>query len=126
MMWSKLSKKSKPKNILVVSQTNIGDVVLTCPVIDILRQDFPQAKMDVVVGPKAVSLFEDNPNITIKIFDKQAPLKQKSAWFFDLYQQHYDAVVDLRHTMLPFFLRPKYATPLLFGKSFIGHKKDMH
>ena len=105
-MSAKLSKKSELKHILVVSMTNIGDVVLTCPVIDILRRDFPKAKMDVVVGPKAVSLFADNPNFPVKVFDKQASLKQKLAWFLDLYQAHYDCVVDLRRTMLPFFLRP--------------------
>ncbi len=126
MMCAKLLKKSGPRRILVVSQTNIGDVVLTCPVIDILRRDFPQAKMDVVTGPKTVSLFVDNPYFCIKVFDKQAPLRQKFAWFSDLYQAHYDCVVDLRRTALAFFLAPRYATPLFSGQSFKGHKKDMH
>jgi heptosyltransferase-2 len=125
-MWPKLSKKSDPKRILIVSQTNIGDVVLTCPVIDILRRDFPQAKIDIVTGPKAVSLFADNPNFSIKVFDKQAPLRKKFEWFLDLYRAHYDCVVDLRRTALVLFLMPHFATPVLSGKSFIGHKKDMH
>ena len=102
-MCTKLLKGSKPKRILVVSQTNIGDVILTCPVIDILRRDFPQAQMDVIVGPKAVSLFGDNPHLRIKVFDKQASLTQKIRWFLGLYQQHYDCVVDLRRTALAFF-----------------------
>ena len=126
MMCAKLLKNSGPRRILVVSQTNIGDVVLTCPVIDILRRDFPQARIDVVTGPKAVSLFADNPDFCIKVFNKQAPLRQKFAWFLDLYQAHYDCVVDLRRTALAFFLAPKYATPVLSGKPFTGHKKDMH
>ena len=126
MMCAKLLKKSGPRRILVVSQTNIGDVVLTCPVIDILRRDFPQAKIDVVTGPKAVSLFADNPDFCVKAFDKQAPLKQKLAWFSDLYQAHYDCVVDLRRTALAFFLAPRYATPVIFFKTIQGHKKDIH
>ena len=32
----------------------------------------------------------------------------------------------LRRTALAFFLAPRYATPVLLGKSFRGHKKDMH
>jgi len=108
-MCAKLLKNSGPKRILVVSMTNIGDVVLTCPVIDILRRDFPQAHIDVVTGPKAVSLFADNPNLRVKVFDKQASLRQKFAWFLDLYQEHYDCVVDLRRTMLPLLLMPKYS-----------------
>ena len=143
MMWSKLSKKSKLKRILVVSLTNIGDVVLTCPVIDILRRDFPQAKIDVVVGPKAVSLFADNPNFGIKVFDKQSSLRQKYAWFLDLAQAHYDCVVDLRRTMLPFLLNsPLFYEQLrvsvnttkegigefkrLFFNTAPVHKKDIH
>ncbi len=124
-MFSKLSRNSDPKRILVVSQTNIGDVVLTCPVIDILRGRFPKAKMDVVIGPKAISLFRDNPDLTIKVFDKQASLKDKIAWFSDLRRQHYDCVVDLRRTGLALFLMPRYATPLI-APSAQGHKKDMH
>src|ERR1700733_6946963 len=104
MMCARLLKKSEPKRILVVSQTNIGDVVLTCPVIDILRNDFPQAKMDVVIGPKAVSLFADNPHFGVKVFDKQSSLRQKFAWFLDLHKTHYDCVVDLRRTALALFL----------------------
>src|SRR5476651_1210787 len=117
MMFSKLSKKLELKRILVFSLTNIGDVVLTCPVIDILRRDFPQAKIDLVIGPKAVSLFADNPDLGIKVFDKQVSLRKKCAWFLDLYQQHYDVVVDLRHTALALFLMPRFATPILSGKS---------
>jgi ADP-heptose:LPS heptosyltransferase len=126
MMCAKLSKNSGPKHILIVSQTNIGDVVLTCPVIDILRRDFPGAQIDIVTGPKAVSLFEGNPNFGIKVFDKQAPLRKKVEWFLGLYQAHYDCVVDLRRTALALFLMPHFATPVLSGKSFTGHKKDAH
>ena len=78
-----------------------------------LRQDFPQAQMDVVVGPKAVSLFANNPNFGVKVFDKRSSLKQKITWFLDLYKTHYDCVVDLRRTALALFLVPRYATPLL-------------
>ena len=111
---------------MIVSLTNIGDVVLTCPVIDILKRDFPQAKIDVMVGPKAVTLFMDNPNFGIKVFDKQALFSQKCAWFFDLCREGYDCVIDLRHTMLSFFLRPGYSTQLISGRLFKGHKREIH
>jgi len=126
-MCAKLLKNSRPKRILVVSMTNIGDVVLTCPVIDILRRDFPEAQMDVVTGPKAVSLFSDNPNFRIKVYDKKASLKNKFAWFLDLYKEHYDGVVDLRRTMLALLLSPRFATPAVFYNDRKElHKKDAH
>ena len=126
MMCAKLSKGSALKHILVVSLTNIGDVVLTCPVIDILRRDFPTAKIDVMIGPKAVTLFKDNPGVIVKMFDKQASVSGVLSWFFSLVGTRYDLVVDLRHTMLPVFLMPEFATPVLFRKSIEGHKKDVH
>ena len=126
MMFAKLLKGSKPKRILVFSLTNIGDVVLTCPVIDILRHDFPQAAIDVVTGPKAVLLFEGNPHFTVKVFNKRASFKEKCAWFLDLYRAHYDCVVDLRRTALALFLMPRYATRVFSGKVFEGHRKDVH
>ena len=86
------------------------------PVIDILRQDFPGAQIDVVVGKKAVSLFADNPHMGIKVYDKDAPLREKYAWFLDLYRARYDVVVDLRRTLLGWLLRPKYATPVFLGQ----------
>jgi hypothetical protein len=52
MMLPSFQKNPDPKRILVVSQTNIGDVVLTCPVIDILRRDFPKAKLMWWLAPK--------------------------------------------------------------------------
>ena len=125
MMLSKLLIKSNPKRILVFSQTNIGDVVLTCPVMDILIRDFPNAKIDVVVGPKAVSLFEGNPYLRVKVFDKRASIKKKITWFLELYWTRYDCIVDLRRTGLALFLLPKYSTPLK-GKSLGAHKKAMH
>jgi len=121
-----LSKNSDPKRILIVSMTNIGDVVLSCPVIDILCKDFPKAKIDVVVGPKAVSLFEGNPNFKVKVFEKHGPLSDRFAWFMDLFRSGYDCVVDLRRTMLPILLLPRYSTPAINFKSIGGHKKEIH
>jgi ADP-heptose:LPS heptosyltransferase len=125
-MFSKLSKKSAPKKILVFSQSNIGDVVLSCPVIDILRENFPKAQLDVIAGPKAKSLFEGNPYLNFKLFDKRASLKETISFFFDLLKERYDCIVDLRHTMIPVFLMPRFSTSLVAGKDFNGHKKQAH
>jgi ADP-heptose:LPS heptosyltransferase len=126
MMCARLSKESLIRRILVVSLSNIGDVVLSCPVIDILHRDFPQAQIDVVVGQKAASLFADSPFFGIKVYDKKAPLREKYAWFLELYHARYDLVVDLRQTLLGGLLRAKYATPVLFRNSFQGHMRDKH
>ncbi|MBF0510783.1 MAG: glycosyltransferase family 9 protein [Candidatus Omnitrophica bacterium] len=106
--------------------TNIGDAVLTCPVIDILREDFPDARIDVVTGPKAVSLFKDNPHIHVIEYNKHACLKEQWAWFLSLWKARYDCVVDLRRTMLGLLLWPKFATPLWGQDIKAIHKKEIH
>ena len=55
-----LSKNSNIHKILVISLSNIGDVILTFPVVDILKENFPEAKLSIVVGPKAESLLTNN------------------------------------------------------------------
>ena len=46
------------KNILVVTLSNIGDVILTTPVITNLAVLYPQARLTVVVGPRARPVLE--------------------------------------------------------------------
>ncbi len=116
-MLSKLSANSQVRNILVVSLTNIGDVIMTCPVLDQLKALYPQAQLSVVIGPKAASLFEGHKDLRIFIFDKHAPWRERLAFLLRLQQQRFDTVIDLRNTAVTLFLLPKYGThPLVFPK----------
>ena len=103
--------KSEINKILVISLTNIGDVILTFPVIDILKEDFPSAKLSIVIGPKAESLFCDNPHLEkVHIFNKhQLPFKTLR-WVLGMRKEHFDLVVDLRNTAIPFMISPRYRT----------------
>ena len=126
-MFFKLSKNSDVKNILVVSLTNIGDIIAICPSMDILLNDFPGAKLSIVVGPKGRSLFDENPNIDrVYIYDKHAAMKEKMDWFFTLRREKFDAVVDFRNSFLPFILNTRTRTPpALFMPKNI-HLVDKH
>ncbi len=114
------------KNILVISLSNIGDIILTFPVLDILRKDFPSAKLSVVIGPKGEALFQKNPFLDeVYIFDKhQSPLRTIQ-WIFQLRKKNFDLVIDLRNTAIPFFLTPKYRTSLFVPKNN-EHRKQKH
>ena len=98
--------------MLVVSLTNIGDVVLTTPVMDALLNAFPQAKLTVVVGPKAWSLYEGQPRITTVIFEKRKTLGYYWQWYKDLRSKRFDVIIDLRQTFLPLFLWSQWRTPI--------------
>ena len=111
-MFFKLSKNSNVKKILVVSLTNIGDILAISPAMDILLNDFPQAKLSIVVGPKGRSLFEENPNVDrVYIYDKHAGMQEKLDWFSVLRKERFDVVVDFRNSLLPFLLDTKTRTP---------------
>lgn len=115
----------------MVSLTNIGDVILTFPVMDVLRESFPHAEIDVIIGSKAESLIKGNPYFSLIVFDKRASLMSQMGWFLGLCRRHYDCVVDLRHTMLSFFLMPQFSTPVISlicqsQSTKILHKRDVH
>ncbi len=126
MMWPKLSKNSSVKNILVISLTNIGDVLMNCPVLDILRRDFPQAKLAVVVGPKAQSIFKGNRHIEAIVFDKHAGWFSQLQWILTLRARHFDVVIDLRNTAIPFFINARYATWPIVAVNKKSHLVEQH
>jgi len=126
-MWFQRSKRSSIKKILVVSLTNIGDTVLTCPVIDALIERFPLAEISVVTGPKAESLFQANPYIkNVFIYTKQEKGRELFSLFGKLRQEKFDAVIDLRNTALAYFLGAPVRTSLFFNTHALAHKRDQH
>jgi lipopolysaccharide heptosyltransferase II len=105
-------------SILVISLSNIGDCILTTPVISFLREQFPKARLDVVVGPKAISLFEPSQTSDhIICFDKKAPLAEMFRFIFHLRKAKYDLVIDLRNTLIPWFVRAQYRSRIRVDRS---------
>ena len=118
---------SEINKILVISLSNVGDVILTFPVIDILRRDFARSKLSVVVGPKAVSLLKGNPHIVkVYIFEKKQSVWNKLRWVLELRKEKFDIVVDLRNTAIPILISAKYCTPVWIVKPKGLHMKLKH
>ncbi len=108
-----------PRRILVITLSNVGDVIMTTPVLSALHQMFPEASLTVVAGPKGAEVLRSSSIIgRLLVYDKQAPLKQKAEFLKELARDSYDAAVDLRNTAIPFFLGiPKRSSPLRRFKS---------
>lgn len=122
-----LMLQTKFKNILVISLSNIGDVILTLPVIDALKHDFPQARLSVVVGPKAAMIFEGNTHIhQVHVLHKRQGFKSWMRWVGTLRAQGFDCVVDLRHTLLPFVLGARHRTSLWRKRQKDQHMRQQH
>jgi len=119
--------KSKIHKILVVSLSNIGDVVLTLPVVDILKRDFPGAKISIIVGPKVESLLKGSPVFeNVFIYNKHQPGLETLKWIMKLRKIHFDLAVDLRNSAISILTGAKQHTPLHVGKKEMLHMKLKH
>lgn len=126
-MFLRTLNKSSIKKILVISLSNIGDVILTLPVVDILKSHFPSAQLSVVVGPKVKDLLLNNPHFfCVHIFNKRQPLQETLSWLASLRKEKFDLVVDLRHTAIPILITPRYRTPIFVNSPKGIHMKEKH
>ena len=95
------------RRILIIGLSNVGDAILTSDVIAAVRRRYPDAHLTLVVGQRATALFADNPRIqTLVDFSMYDSLvgRMKLALALWRYQPH--VVIDLRHTLYPFLLKP--------------------
>lgn len=127
MMFSKLSCASGIERILFVTLSNVGDVVMTFPVLDRLRACFPEAGLTVLAGPKAQSFFAGHPAVAkLVIYDKKASFADQLAMVLALRRQKFQLAVDMRNSFLPFLSGAAVSTFPEFGKTRHLHMKDKH
>jgi ADP-heptose:LPS heptosyltransferase len=79
-------KAFTPKHILCIRQDEIGDMCYSLHVFTMLKQQFPDAKITLLCKPAAITLLNNNPNIT-----------HLTSNFGDLIHT-YDIMIDLRGT----------------------------
>ncbi|MFA5116921.1 MAG: lipopolysaccharide heptosyltransferase II [Candidatus Omnitrophota bacterium] len=120
--------ENKPTKILFITLSNFGDVILSLPVLDSLRSYFPRNEITVVCGARVKEIFENNPAIRrVIIYDRTAPLREKIGLFFDLKNEGFEVVIDLRNSLYGALLPARYKTsPFLKVPAFIAHMKDRY
>lgn len=117
------------KKILVVTLSNIGDAVLTLPVINALRAQYGgEAEIDVVAGPRSAEVFISDPRINkVYIYDKSAPLARKARLMLGLRKNRYDLLADLRNSMFAFFVGARVSNgPAKADTGEARHKTEEH
>jgi ADP-heptose:LPS heptosyltransferase len=120
--------KSEVKRILIITLSNLGDVVLTTPVVVALKREFPHARIDMLVGPLGKEVFEKDRNIfKLIIYDKHMPIAGKRRLQLKLKKLKYDLVVDLRNTVIGLLIGPRYRTATIqhFPRE-VMHSMDRH
>lgn len=105
---------AKEGNVLVVTLSNIGDVILTTPVITAVAQQYPKAAVTVVCGPKAAPLLSGSGWIDkLVVYDKKASLLKKWRFLQELRRANYECAVDLRNSAIPFLISAKKRSSFL-------------
>jgi ADP-heptose:LPS heptosyltransferase len=77
--------------ILIVQPRRIGDVIVTTPVIDVLRRHCPEAQIDFLVEPGMAPVLDRYPGLTERlVFEKS------KFWFWlrEIRRRRYDWVLD--------------------------------
>lgn len=97
---------TKSDRILFVTLSNIGDVVMTTPVLEHLLAAWPKHTIDIVADRRSSDLLRAVPRLGhIYHRDKQAGLKAQLALVKRLRQCRYELTVDVRTRLIPYLVR---------------------
>lgn len=104
---------AKPKHILVIRLSAMGDVAMTVPVLRALVTKYPELKITVLTRGFFIPFFRDLPNV--EVFPAEVKTKHKGVLGLyklskELKALHIDAVADLHNV-----LRSKILKTFLFG-----------
>ncbi len=104
------------RRILVIQIRAIGDVVLTTPVLPILKKHFPQAEIDFLTGRGIGSLLRGLPEITqVLEMTPYAPIPEVQKIVRAVRQRHYDLVIDYQGTNTPALITVLSGAPFRLG-----------
>lgn len=127
LQMNKKPEKSEIKTILFLTLSNLGDIILTTPVLEKLHDEFPEAKVDVVTGPPGEAIFKAHPAVrSVVVRKRRQKILERVREVFSFRRKKYDMVVDLKNTLIPYFAGAKYHTTLSTRGKGNFHKKDEH
>lgn len=92
--------------ILFITATRIGDAVISTGLLAHLVEKNPGAKITVACGPLAESLFTSVPGLErVIVLSKKSFSRHWFRLWADVRSHHWDIVVDLRRSLIPYFIR---------------------
>jgi heptosyltransferase-2 len=84
--------------ILIIRLSSFGDILLTTPLIRILKKTNPQLKLDFVLREEYEELLENNPYIN-KIFKYTNHKFERQILFNSILNEEYDLTIDLQNNI---------------------------
>ena len=104
------AKNQPPRRILFVTLSNIGDLVMTTPVMVALHEQFPDALIDVVADKRSGELLAGCPFVGEIIWKtKQSSVMEKWRFLRKIRRRNYYLAIDLRGPWLAWLSRSKHA-----------------
>jgi heptosyltransferase-2 len=115
-----------PSKTLVIRFSSIGDIILSTPLLRVLRATFPKSQIDYLTRSDYAELVQHNPNINVvhrydvrEGFDGLRKLKQQ------LRAEQYDTVVDIHGSLRSRFLRAGLGAERVFTIDKRKHERFM-
>ena len=108
------------QKILIIQTAFIGDVILATPLIETLRLQFPNSKIDFLVKNGNQNLLINHPNLNrVLVFDKSKKIISLLALLMEIRKEKYDLVVNLQR-----FFSSGLLTAFSGAKEKRGFKKN--
>ena len=96
-LFSKKLDLSNVKNILVIELKKIGDILVATPTLRALKNNFPQASIDVVVSPGMEEVLYENKNLS-KVFSwDRDKIRENYLSYLEQIKDKYDLAVILHN-----------------------------
>jgi lipopolysaccharide heptosyltransferase II len=116
-----------PHRILFITLSNIGDLVMTTPLLEALHLAYPEYVIDVVADPRSSDLLRACPYIGDVIHrDKSAGVGGTLRLIMGLRERHYEIAIDLRTAFLTLFIRCGHRGQKRRGTSRGAHAVQHH
>lgn len=94
------------EKILIIRLSSIGDIVLSTPLIRVLRKKFPSTQIDFIVKKEFSELLKFNPHLTNLIeFDTSKGFKELLKLKGQVLKEKYDLIIDIHNNLRSVFLR---------------------
>ncbi|MBN1154174.1 lipopolysaccharide heptosyltransferase II [candidate division KSB1 bacterium] len=92
--------------VLIIRLSSIGDILLTTPLIRILKRTYSDCRIDYVIKRQYQDLIAHHPGISkLYVYDKQRPEDSLAAIKKQVKQEHYDVIIDIHRNFRSFYLR---------------------
>lgn len=101
-----------PNKILVLRFSSIGDIVLSSPLLRVLRARFPQSQIDFVTRKEYAELVKSNPNLNYTFeFEATSGFGGLRALKKTIQKEGYDLIVDIHGSLRSRYLRRLSGSP---------------